>query len=746
MTDSSDLASRLKAELAAQNREPERLLLGDGQWIEILYRAPESEGGQIVYTTGVPDPDSGELPIFVGLPRPDGRLDPCPFLRAAQLLLRLEEELPDRPAPAPSPDGPSPEEAADIPEEEAGFSEAADIPEAFEVPEALEIPELPDLPDPPVSEADRTAEALERAKALEAEGKPLEAAEAYAEALSLGRLGGKLLLNTNYDCGRCFHKAGQPERALPYLLEAAQAGHGRAQLACGAMYQNGQGTEPDLEQARYWYQKVQDEKAEAAYAMGTTYRKSDPAEAFRWYKQAAEQGHALAQAALGSMYDLGDAPGGRDKEESLRWYELAARQGVEDAQYLAGLQYLRGQGTAINCQKAFFWLQKVAGKKANAAFQCAKICLKNLVPEPGADAGMRFLRQAAEQTLPEACTYYGSILSSGAYGQTADKLEGFRWIALGAQHGDAEGQYLLGISFRQGKMLPKDPEKAVYWLQKAADQNHPDALFQMGQSFRLGSGVRKDPPKALAYYQKALDRRSRYASNAAFWCGVMYSGNEDGIPQDYAKGMEFFRRGERLGNRDCIRAVGENYYYGRGVEEDYDKALQQFQKAAEKKDYVALYLLGRMHYYGQGVPADKAKAFTYYDQSAKLGYAKSGGQCAAMCYDGDGVKKDKALALQYAEPAAQDTAQGPGDSLAQCVYGMLCYYGFRGFPKNREKGADYLRRAADQEHDGAQYLYGCILLGGKGVPTDQDKGMEYLRKSSAHGNPKAARILKLFDS
>ena len=58
-------------------------------------------------------------------------------------------------------------------------------------------------------------------------------------------------------------------------------------------------------------------------------------------REAAEQGDALAQAALGIMYYYGlEVP--QDYAEAARWYRMAADQGDADAQLLLGIMYSEG--------------------------------------------------------------------------------------------------------------------------------------------------------------------------------------------------------------------------------------------------------------------------------------------------------------------------------------------------------------------------------------------------------------------
>ena len=54
-------------------------------------------------------------------------------------------------------------------------------------------------------------------------------------------------------------------------------------------------------------------------------------EAAKWYRSAAEQGQAEAQALLGSMYTQGDGVA-KDKAEAEKWFKLAAKQGNQLAE------------------------------------------------------------------------------------------------------------------------------------------------------------------------------------------------------------------------------------------------------------------------------------------------------------------------------------------------------------------------------------------------------------------------------
>ena len=67
----------------------------------------------------------------------------------------------------------------------------------------------------------------------------------------------------------------------------------------------------------------------AAYQNGRGVQQSDEG-AVHWYRQAADQGHAVAQCSLGFAYKYGQGVEQSDKG-AVHWYRQAADQGDADA-------------------------------------------------------------------------------------------------------------------------------------------------------------------------------------------------------------------------------------------------------------------------------------------------------------------------------------------------------------------------------------------------------------------------------
>lgn len=79
-------------------------------------------------------------------------------------------------------------------------------------------------------------------------------------------------------------------------------------------------------------------------------------------REAAEQGNAMAQAKLASLYLLGRDGVEKDEKLAAEWMEKAANQGIVDAQVVMGAFYDRGLGVVGDRDKATQWYEKAAAK------------------------------------------------------------------------------------------------------------------------------------------------------------------------------------------------------------------------------------------------------------------------------------------------------------------------------------------------------------------------------------------------
>ena len=83
--------------------------------------------------------------------------------------------------------------------------------------------------------------------------------------------------------------------------------------------------------------------------------------AVKWWKLAAEQGHARAQSNLGFMYQYGKGIP-QNHKTAVKWNTLAAEQGDASAQFNLGFMYHEGQGVPQDYKTAVKWW-RLAGEQ-----------------------------------------------------------------------------------------------------------------------------------------------------------------------------------------------------------------------------------------------------------------------------------------------------------------------------------------------------------------------------------------------
>lgn len=199
-------------------------------------------------------------------------------------------------------------------------------------------------------------------------------------------------------------------------------------------------------------------------------------------------------------------------------------------------------------------------------------------------------------------------------------------LQTGAEQGNAEDQFCLGISYQ----LSKEYDSAEHWYLAAAIQNYApaqsflcllysqtavkegdiytwavkaaynhDALgyFFLGYCYNKGIVVEPDCPKAAAFYQGVIDGKDSggvalteplaqydeilakcFAENAL---AELYQ-NGDGVEQNYAEALRLFKAAYDDGYTPAALHIGEFYYFGYGIKQDRDTAYLWFLKAAEE--------------------------------------------------------------------------------------------------------------------------------------------------------------------
>jgi TPR repeat protein len=111
-------------------------------------------------------------------------------------------------------------------------------------------------------------------------------------------------------------------------------------------------------------------------------------------------------------------------------------------------------------------------------------------------------------------------------------------------------------------------------------------------------------------------------ANAQFFLGVMY-GMGQGVRQDYAESLMWFRNSADQDNPNAQACLGIMYGQGRGVKQDYVEAAKWYRKAAEQGNANAQNNLASFYSEGRGVPKDYVQAYMWYNLAAADGFEDS---------------------------------------------------------------------------------------------------------------------------
>ncbi len=101
--------------------------------------------------------------------------------------------------------------------------------------------------------------------------------------------------------------------------------------------------------------------------------------------------------------------------------------------------------------------------------------------------------------------------------------------------------------------------------------------------------------------------------------------------------MRILRPLAEQGNASAQYNLGVMYYVGQGVKQDYAKALAWYRKAAEQGNAGAQYDLGMMFHEGQGVSPDDVLAYKWIDLAASHLTADQAGKYDQIIKDRDKI-------------------------------------------------------------------------------------------------------------
>lgn len=369
---------------------------------------------------------------------------------------------------------------------------------------------------------------------------------------------------------------------------------------------------------------AQQGSADAQYMLAAYYAygkgdNTNPAQAFAWFRKAADQGHVDAQYFLAECYAKGDGCD-KDSKQAAIWYEKAAEQNHTHAQYMIGLCYKNGDGVAIDPEAAAAWLKKAAEQgNAWAQYEMGDCYATGYGVEKDAEKAMTWFMKSAERECPLAQYEVGRRYANG---EGVEKNPGisFDWFRKAAEHDYFdEAQYIVGLSYMEGVGVDKNHVNAAEWFRKAAENENPNAQKYLGYCYEVGYGVPVDAIQAVRWYKQSAQQGNVIAQRNLATC--YREGN--GVEKDSVKAAYWDIKAAEQGDKEAQYNIGVCYAKGEGVDKDYIKSLEWVRKAAEQGLPIAHANLGMKYRDGEGVLQDDRQACVHFLIAGALGLPKT---------------------------------------------------------------------------------------------------------------------------
>ena len=123
----------------------------------------------------------------------------------------------------------------------------------------------------------------------------------------------------------------------------------------------------------------------------------------------AEQGDAIAQTLLGTMYLHGQGVK-QDDFEAVKWLLQAAEQGDAEAQVNLGAMYANGHGVKQDYAESVKWVKKAAENGSAAGqFKLGVAYLLGLSVQKDRALAKEWLGKACDNGDQDGCEYYGKL-------------------------------------------------------------------------------------------------------------------------------------------------------------------------------------------------------------------------------------------------------------------------------------------------------------------------------------------------
>lgn len=305
-------------------------------------------------------------------------------------------------------------------------------------------------------------------------------------------------------------------------------------------------------------------------------------------------------------------------------------------------------------------------------------------------------------------------------------------------------------SFYGSETTPRDLERALALFREEADGGNALAMCDLGRMYADGLTPDGEANQEIsqAWYSKGLaallaaeeQRPDRYVE---YRIGKLYAAGL-GTERDYETAAGWFAQSAEQGYPYAQYSLAGLCRQGRGVERDDTKAYRLYTLAARQGFPYAHFELGKLLRDGVGCARDVKRAREHF-RAAFLGFHglerqshddKLQYRIGWMLLQGVGTEQDAAAAREWLQKAAR-----LGNVHAKVQLAKLTLADVTAGPEQLRGAVAFLREAAENGHDGAQYTLGKLYRDGGAIEKDIKEADRWFRLSAEAGNEYAQYAL-----
>lgn len=236
--------------------------------------------------------------------------------------------------------------------------------------------------------------------------------------------------------------------------------------------------------------------------------------------------------------------------------------------------------------------------------------------------------------------------------------------------------------------------------------------------------------KQLENDDLAGNLEATYLLGKVFYDGV-YS------PPKSKKSIRLWEKGAQNGSIDCLRALGDCYFFGFGYEENNEKAMETYNEVLRKSpnDHQALCQIGRLYGHGWGVSKNISHAVDLLEDAWKKGSCRAATEIGLLYMsDMEKTVENVKEAIKWYQRGAEH-----GDSMGCYRMGLLYKWGDFGLPESPKMAYQFLFRA--KELSDALSLLITSVGCGVASPADMKMLFEEAERRAEFGDSKLQEAL-----